>query len=182
MKYGAIEINIINNELRLIKSNSYKFRVLISLFILPVFVIFSTTFLLRKQKSNVHLPTEFIYMALLIIVIVLILTIIVLDMLRSFKKTKNHNLKISRDGLLIKDHFYSYLNEIKEVFIQPVTGWKGLGETFTLGILTSGKKKKCLAYDLSKEDAIEIAKNISNFLNVKHIIRDTIIFSLFKGY
>lgn len=76
------------------------------------------------------------------------------------------------DGkVLINDFLFCRANELDSVTIRRISGWKGVGASYTIG-LASGRNFFPLSFNQGKDEANAIAAIIAQFFETEIVARD----------
>lgn len=119
------------------------------------------------------------YLILLLMVIGLPL---MADFIRSVKIARDYVLWVNNGKVMLNNRHVTNLPEIKHIFIQPVSGWKGIGRTYTVGFSSNRRKWSVSFNNTERSKAVEVAIDLAKVLNSTVIEQQPTVFTLYKGY
>jgi hypothetical protein len=179
MIIGGIDIYVDKNEALVIhKTKSQKFWQLFWYFLIAALIVGTCVYFIKHKERPAQL--DFFSVLIMLIVVVAIAAITYLDIRRTIKHNTDYILKRQNDIITINNEPFSTTEEMGDVIIQTISDGNG-ARSFTIG-LSSGKKFYPVTYNQGLEEAKEIASIIAHYLNTNVIIKESKLFSLFRGH
>jgi hypothetical protein len=156
---------------------NWKFFILI-IFITIISYISWTV--LEKSPDAFKKPLDVNGILLVSVACLLIIVNLYLSTKRLVRVLSDFSIKKS-DSLYINSKPVVNLNADPKatIAIQGVSGWKGIGTTYTVGV-AAGKKFWGLCYELDNVDASKVANFLSRHLSLEVERKESALFPLFK--
>lgn len=177
MRVGILLVNE-NKSAQFVKTRQDKIRVMILALLMPIFFILVICIFCWWKNVSFKDVNVFYFVILLLIIGLPV----GFDIYRSSRIAKDYDLEIVDGLVFLNRRAIGKLSTVDRVFIQPIVGWDGIGETYTVGIIIEGKRW-CLSFNnTEKENATEIANELCLLLKAELVFQRKKIFTLYLGY
>jgi hypothetical protein len=180
LKIQFHKLTEIDGEVTIVKNKAILNRKFLILIFFIAIISYISWIVLKKSPDAFKKPLDVNGILLLSIACLLILTNLYLSIKRLARVLSDFNIEKS-DCLYINGKRVANTNAGAKatIVIQAVSGWKGIGTSYTVGI-AAGKKFWGLCYELDDVDTNKVANFLSHHLGVEVERKESALFPLFK--
>jgi hypothetical protein len=167
-------------EVTIVKNKAILNRKFFILIIFIAIISYISWTILEQSPGAFKKPLDVNGILLVSIACLLIIVNLYLSIKRLVRVLSGFNIKKS-DCLYINSKPVANLNagEKATIVIQAVSGWKGIGTSYTVGV-AAGKKFLGLCYELDHVDATKVGNFLSHQLSLEVERKESALFPLFK--
>jgi hypothetical protein len=174
------KLKVTNSEVTIVKNKAILNRKFLILLVFIAIISYISSTVLEKSPDAFKKPLDVYGILLVSIACFLIILNLYLSTKRLARVLSDFKIKTS-DCLYINSKPVATLNaeEKATMVIQAVSGWKGIGTSYTVGV-AAGKKFWGLCYELDDVDANKVANFLSRHLGLEVERKESALFPLFK--